>query len=41
MLKTDDLQAGLWLPGDGVADAQLICQSLLDAARQKGMIEAT
>lgn len=37
MLNVDDIQGGLWIPGDGVADPQLICKSLIKEAISNGM----
>ena len=36
-VKTDDLQGGLWIPIDGVADPQPICQSLVKLAKDQGV----
>jgi pyruvate dehydrogenase phosphatase regulatory subunit len=32
----DDLQGGLWIPGDGVGDPYQICLSLISAAKEGG-----
>ncbi|KAK6644016.1 hypothetical protein RUM43_000281 [Polyplax serrata] len=36
LLKTDDLCGGLFIPGDGVADASQICASFIESAKQRG-----
>jgi glycine cleavage system aminomethyltransferase T/glycine/D-amino acid oxidase-like deaminating enzyme len=37
VLRTDDLQGGLWLPGDGKANPADLCMSLAKGARQRGV----
>ena len=41
LLRTDDLQGGLWIPGDGKANPADLCMSLAKGARNRGarMIE--
>jgi glycine cleavage system aminomethyltransferase T/glycine/D-amino acid oxidase-like deaminating enzyme len=36
VLRTDDLQGALWLPGDGKANPADLCMSLAKGARQRG-----
>jgi glycine/D-amino acid oxidase-like deaminating enzyme len=36
LIAVDDLQGGLWIPGDGVGDPYQICLSLISAAREGG-----
>lgn len=35
-LNTDDLEGGVWVPEDGVADPQAICKSLAKLASEGG-----
>ncbi len=37
ILRTDDLQGALWLPGDGKANPADLCMSLAKGARQRGV----
>ncbi|XP_069700956.1 pyruvate dehydrogenase phosphatase regulatory subunit, mitochondrial isoform X2 [Periplaneta americana] len=37
LIAVDDLQGGLWIPGDGVADPYQICLSLMSVAKQGGV----
>ncbi|PSN40541.1 hypothetical protein C0J52_12258 [Blattella germanica] len=37
LIATDDLQGGLWIPGDGVGDPYKICLSLISAAKEGGV----
>ncbi|XP_066995066.1 pyruvate dehydrogenase phosphatase regulatory subunit, mitochondrial isoform X2 [Anabrus simplex] len=37
LLAVDDLQGGLWIPGDGVGDPYQICLSLIAAAKKGGV----
>lgn len=37
VLRVDDLQGGLWLPGDGKANPADLCMSLAKGARQRGV----
>ncbi|XP_011494502.1 PREDICTED: pyruvate dehydrogenase phosphatase regulatory subunit, mitochondrial isoform X2 [Ceratosolen solmsi marchali] len=37
LLKVDDLNGGLWIPGDGVADPYQICLTLMGEAIKKGV----
>ena len=37
ILRTDDLQGGLWLPGDGKANPADLCMSLAKGARNRGV----
>lgn len=37
VLRTDDLQGALWLPGDGKANPADLCMSLAKGARQRGV----
>ncbi len=37
VLRTDDLQGGLWLPGDGKANPADLCMSLAKGARNRGV----
>ena len=46
IMRTDDLQGGIWLPGDGKANPADLCMSLAKGARNRGVkihegIEAT
>lgn len=36
LLKVDDVEGGLWLPSDGVADTQKVCLTLADLSKQAG-----
>jgi glycine/D-amino acid oxidase-like deaminating enzyme len=36
LIAVDDLQGGLWIPGDGVGDPYQICLSLISAAKEGG-----
>jgi len=36
LITVDDLQGGLWLPGDGVGDPYQICLSLVRGAKEGG-----
>jgi pyruvate dehydrogenase phosphatase regulatory subunit len=36
LIAVDDLQGGLWIPGDGVGDPYQICLSLITAAKEGG-----
>lgn len=36
LIAIDDIQGGLWIPGDGVGDPYQICLSLIAAARKGG-----
>ena len=36
VLRTDDLQGGLWIPGDGKANPADLCMSLAKGARNRG-----
>lgn len=38
LLHTDDLVGGLWIPNDGVGDPYQICLTLIEEARQKGIV---
>ena len=37
MMRTDDLQGGIWLPGDGKANPADLCMSLAKGARNRGV----
>jgi glycine cleavage system aminomethyltransferase T/glycine/D-amino acid oxidase-like deaminating enzyme len=37
VMRTDDLQGGLWLPGDGKANPADLCMSLAKGARNRGV----
>jgi glycine cleavage system aminomethyltransferase T/glycine/D-amino acid oxidase-like deaminating enzyme len=37
ILRTDDLEGGLWLPGDGKANPADLCMSLAKGARNRGV----
>ena len=37
VLRTDDLQGGLWIPGDGKANPADLCMSLAKGARKRGV----
>ncbi len=37
ILRTDDLQGGIWLPGDGKANPADLCMSLAKGARNRGV----
>ena len=37
VMRTDDLQGALWLPGDGKANPADLCMSLAKGARQRGV----
>jgi pyruvate dehydrogenase phosphatase regulatory subunit len=37
LLEVSDLEGGLWIPGDGVADQRLLCRSLLKEAVALGV----
>jgi glycine cleavage system aminomethyltransferase T/glycine/D-amino acid oxidase-like deaminating enzyme len=37
VMRTDDLQGGLWIPGDGKANPADLCMSLAKGARLKGV----
>ncbi len=37
IMRTDDLQGGLWLPGDGKANPADLCMSLAKGARNRGV----
>jgi glycine cleavage system aminomethyltransferase T/glycine/D-amino acid oxidase-like deaminating enzyme len=37
VMRTDDLQGALWLPGDGKANPTDLCMSLAKGARQRGV----
>ena len=37
VLRTDDLQGGIWIPGDGKANPADLCMSLAKGARQRGV----
>ena len=37
VLRTDDLQGGLWIPGDGKANPADLCMSLAKGARYRGV----
>ena len=37
LLRTDDLQGGLWIPGDGKANPADLCMSLAKGARNRGV----
>jgi len=37
IMRTDDLQGALWLPGDGKANPADLCMSLAKGARQRGV----
>ncbi|MEQ1804484.1 MAG: FAD-dependent oxidoreductase, partial [Burkholderiaceae bacterium] len=43
VLRTDDLQGGIWIPGDGKANPADLCMSLAKGARNRGvkMLEDT
>jgi 4-methylaminobutanoate oxidase (formaldehyde-forming) len=36
LMRTDDLQGGIWIPGDGKANPADLCMSLAKGARQRG-----
>jgi glycine/D-amino acid oxidase-like deaminating enzyme len=36
LIAVDDLQGGLWVPGDGVGDPYQICLSLISGAKEGG-----
>jgi glycine/D-amino acid oxidase-like deaminating enzyme len=36
-MRTDDLQGGIWLPGDGKANPADLCMSLAKGARNRGV----
>ena len=36
LIAVDDLQGGLWIPGDGVGDPYQICLSLIRGAKEGG-----
>lgn len=36
LLRVDDLQGGLYIPGDGVGDAYQICHSFIQGAKNGG-----
>lgn len=38
LLNVDDLEGGLWIPGDGVGDPYQICNSLVDEAKKMGKL---
>lgn len=38
LIRIDDIKGALWIPEDGVADSYKICLSLLEAAKQKGVV---
>jgi 4-methylaminobutanoate oxidase (formaldehyde-forming) len=37
LMRTDDLQGGIWLPGDGKANPADLCMSLAKGARNRGV----
>jgi len=37
IMRTDDLQGGIWLPGDGKANPADLCMSLAKGARKRGV----
>jgi glycine cleavage system aminomethyltransferase T/glycine/D-amino acid oxidase-like deaminating enzyme len=37
LLRTDDLQGGIWIPGDGKANPADLCMSLAKGARNRGV----
>ncbi|KAB0792639.1 hypothetical protein PPYR_14600 [Photinus pyralis] len=37
LLNVDDLEGGLWIPGDGVGDPYQICNALTEEARRMGV----
>jgi glycine/D-amino acid oxidase-like deaminating enzyme len=37
VMRTDDLQGGIWLPGDGKANPADLCMSLAKGARNRGV----
>ncbi|XP_063227263.1 pyruvate dehydrogenase phosphatase regulatory subunit, mitochondrial isoform X2 [Bacillus rossius redtenbacheri] len=37
LISIEDLQGGLWIPGDGVGDPSKICTALVSAARKAGV----
>ena len=37
IMRTDDLEGGIWLPGDGKANPADLCMSLAKGARQRGV----
>ncbi|MCB2029819.1 MAG: FAD-binding oxidoreductase, partial [Rhodoferax sp.] len=37
IMRTDDLQGGIWLPGDGKANPADLCMSLAKGARNRGV----
>ena len=37
LMRTDDLQGGIWLPGDGKANPADLCMSLAKGARTRGV----
>ena len=37
VMRTDDLQGGIWLPGDGKANPADLCMSLAQGARNRGV----
>lgn len=36
LLRIDDLEGGLFIPGDGVVNSSLVCQSLIEGSKQRG-----
>lgn len=38
LINIDDIQGGLWIPGDGVGDPYEICQSIIMEAKRLGKI---
>jgi len=39
LLHVEDLIGGLWIPGDGVGDPYQICLTLMQEARQRGIVQ--
>ncbi|KAL0271652.1 UNVERIFIED_CONTAM: hypothetical protein PYX00_008677 [Menopon gallinae] len=37
LIRIDDLEGGLFIPGDGVVNSSLVCQSLLEGSKQGGV----
>jgi glycine/D-amino acid oxidase-like deaminating enzyme len=37
VMRTDDLQGAIWLPGDGKANPADLCMSLAKGARNRGV----
>ncbi|KAL1131009.1 hypothetical protein AAG570_012247 [Ranatra chinensis] len=37
LIAIEDIKGGLWIPGDGVADPDKVCQSLIQSSTEKGV----